>query len=206
MKAREWSETHVSGGSVRQTSHVGPQGGTITTPSVNITSRVHDRLHVFVRDELGREFDQTFINPGVGVREGHRISIVYVPDENGEPLALVNHDTGKSSVYEGRVKGLLGAPPAPVIAKFMQVYMLALLPLHMATYWLGFTGKLNHLESVFGRGGGFIEWILVNLILIGVMFAAPMFAPGVAPGLKDAVIDRVRAEVAALLAAKPSSV
>jgi len=199
VKVREWSETHVNGGSAQQTSNIGPQGGTVTSPEVRISSTVSDRLHVFVRQDDGREFDQTFVNPGVGLREGHRISIVYVPDEDGEPLALINHHTGKSRIYEGRVSPLLGARPAPLISSIMKVYMMALLPLHIATYWLGFTGKLNHLEGIFGRAGGLIEWILLNGLLIGLIVIIGMLAPGVAPGLKDQVIARIRREIERLL-------
>ena len=199
VRAREWSETHVSGGSANQTTHIGSEGGTITTPGVTVTSRVHDRLHVFVLEDGGREFDQTFINPGIGVREGHRISIIYVPDENGEPLALVNHDTGKSRVYEGRVAALLSTPAAPLNKAIMKTYMLALLPLHIATYWLGFTGKLNHLDGIFGRPGAFFEWALLNAMLFALTFIIPMFGPGVKSGLKEEVIARVRSQAEMLL-------
>ena len=200
VKVREWSETHVSGGSAKQTTHIGPEGGTVTTPGVSVTSRVHDRLHVFVREDGGREFDQTFINPGVGLREGHRISILYVPDEHGEPLALINHDTDKSRIYEGRVSRLLSPPPAPLNKLIMKIYMLALIPLHIATYWWGFTGKLNHLDGIFGRPGAFFEWTLLNAFLFALTFIIPMFAPGVKSGLKEAVIARIKGEVDTLVA------
>jgi len=199
VRTREWSETHVSGGSAKQTNYIGPEGGSITTPGVTVTSRVHDRLHVFVRDDGGHEFDQTFINPGVGVREGHRISIIYVPDENGEPLALANHDTGKSRIYEGRVAALLSPPAAPLNKAIMKAYMLAPLPLHIATYWLGFSGKLNHLDGIFGRPGAFFEWALLNALLFALTFLIPMLAPGVKSGLKDEVVARVRSQADMLL-------
>lgn len=203
VSCRAWSETHVSGGSAQKTSHLGPQGGSVTMPGVSITSTTSDKIHLFIRQEDGREFDQTFVNAGVGVREGHRVSIIYVPDEDGEPLALVNHDTGKSRIYEGRVPRLLRAPSAPLIARLTQIYMIALLPLHLLTYYWGFTGKLNHLEPVFGRAGGFFEWMLLNAVLIGVLFLLPMLAPGVASGLKAEVVAAIKRKVDESLAVRP---
>jgi hypothetical protein len=207
VRCREWSETEVHGGSAQQTSHIGPEGGSVTMPGVSISSTVRNRLHIFVRPDDGPEFDQTFVNPGVGVREGHTVSIVYVPDESGEPVALVNHDTAKSRVFEGRVKGLIAAPPAPAILRLLTgAYMLALIPLHIATYWLAFTGKLNHLDGVLGRGGGaVVEWILLNGLLIGIIALLPKLAPGVAAGLREEVIARIRRETEALIAVRPAT-
>ncbi len=206
MRCREWSETEVHGGSAQKTSHIGPEGGSVTMPGVSISSTVRNRLHIFVRPDSGPEFDQTFVNPGVGVREGHTVSIVYVPNEGGEPVALVNHDTGKSRVFESRVLSLLGAPPAsPLVAMIGPLYMIALIPLHLSTYWLAFTGKLNHLDGALGRGlGGLVEWTLLNGLLIGLMFALGLLRPGIPAGLREGVVGRIRSQVDALLATRPA--
>lgn len=206
VSCREWSETQVHGGSAQKTSHIGPEGGSVTLPGVSISSTTRDRLHIFVRPDDGPEFDQTFVNPGVGVREGHTVSIVYVPNESGEPVALVNHDTAKSRIYEGRVQGLLGAPPAPAIIRLLGgAYMLALIPLHIATYWLAFTGKLNHLDGALGRGlGGLVEWALLNGLLIGFIVVLGLLRPGIPAGLREGVIGRIRSQVDTLLAARPA--
>lgn len=196
-----WSETHVSGGSASRTSYIGPAGGHVTSPDVSITSTTAEKLQVFIREDDGREFDQRFVNPGVGLREGHRVSIVYVPDENGQPLALVNHTTGKSRIYDNRVGALLGRPPSPLLLRLVTpAYMIALLPLHILTYYLGFTGHMDHLQGMMGPMGGFVEWVLWNVLLIAGMWVLPLFGGKTPKGLREAVVEALRRRVDGLLA------
>lgn len=206
LECRVWSETHVSGGSAEQTSHVGPQGGHVTTPGVRITSSTQEKMQLFIRDDEGREFDRRFNNAGLAVREGHRVSIVFVPDEDGQAMALVNHTTGKSRVYDNRISDLVGSPPAPPLLRLVGfIYMLALLPLHILTYVLGFNGQFDHFDGVFGRMGGFVEWLFWNLVLIGGMPALSLLAPKVRPGLREDVAAALKARVDELMRSEAAS-
>lgn len=194
VRCQVWSDTRVSGGSNASTSWVGPQGGHVSTPQVSITSTTTENQQLFIRQDDGLEFDQRFINTRVAIRDGARVSIVYVPDQDGEPLAVINHNTGKSQIFENRVQKLLGAKPGnPLLGLLVPAYMLALVPLHLATWYFSFTGRMDHLEPMLGRGlGGIVEWTLWNGLLIAGIIIIGSLGPGVRKGLKAEVIETVR--------------
>ena len=184
-----WSETHVHGGSHGGSPYVGPNGGHVSTPTVSISSSTTEKLHLFIRRDDGKEFDQRFVHAGVGVRDGARVSIVYVPDEQGEPMALVNHDTGKSRVYENRISGLLGKPPSsPLLGAISFIYMLSLLPLFLFLIYWGLTGHLS-----------FLGWLGWNALLLAGMPVLAMLAPKHAKGLVAGVREALHRSVAEVL-------
>lgn len=89
LDAQNSATTHVHGG-----------GGQNNTP-VSISSTTTKHLHIFVRQDNGKEFDTTFDNLGVAVRPGHRVSVVYVGAKNesvGYSTGMLVHDTGRSAV------------------------------------------------------------------------------------------------------------
>lgn len=190
-----WSETRVQGGSQGGSSYVGPQGGHVSTPAVTISSTTAEKLLLFIQQDDGTEFDQRFVNPGVGLREGNRVSIVYVPDANGEPMALINHATGKSRVYENRVNGLLGMPPSnPVLSMIGFLYMLALLPVFVFLIYWSLTGHLS-----------FLGWLGCNALLIAGMPILSLLGPKRPKGLGIDVIQALHRRVADALAAEKAA-
>jgi hypothetical protein len=154
-----WSQTHVRGHSSGSTQYVGPNGGEITLPSTTITSSTSDRVQLFIREDDGREFDVSFTNPGVGVREGHRVSVLYVGNtaQSREQVvsndvrigALVNHDTGKHSVYERRLGQLANDPGDPISRVLGPTLVLAGVPVFIASIYFGFKWEV-----------GFVNWVL----------------------------------------------
>lgn len=107
--SQNWSETSIStttttsggGGYMHQGSgFISPASSSTTT-----SSSTTEKLRLFVREDDGDEFEAKFSEPGFGVREGHRVTIVYAGDQAsqaGYPMALVNHSTNQSKVFAER--------------------------------------------------------------------------------------------------------
>ena len=75
-------------------------GGQNNTP-VRISSITTNHLHLFVRQDNGKEFDTTFDDIGVSVRAGHRVSVIFAGPKAadvGYSAGLVVHDTNRHAV------------------------------------------------------------------------------------------------------------
>ncbi|WP_374525893.1 hypothetical protein [Sphingopyxis sp.] len=107
--SQNWSETSIStttttsggGGYMHQGSGFISPASTSTTTSSSTT----EQLRLFVREDDGDEFEAKFSEPGFGVREGHRVLIVYAGDQasrRGYPMALANLSTNQSKVFTQR--------------------------------------------------------------------------------------------------------
>jgi hypothetical protein len=86
VKVQLTTETHVSGGA--------PHAQT----AVKVHSRVINRMRFFIKRQDGKETDFSFANTTVGVREGHRVSVVLAKGPGRAPLKpilLHNHSTGQ---------------------------------------------------------------------------------------------------------------
>jgi len=112
--SQNWSETSIStttttsggGGYMHQGSgFISPSSSSTTT-----SSSTTEQLRLFVREDDGDEFEAKFSEPGFGVREGHRVTIVYAGDQasqRGYPMALANHSTNQSKVFTQRAGWLV---------------------------------------------------------------------------------------------------
>jgi hypothetical protein len=107
---QNWAETSISsstttsggGGHVHMgTGYIAPISSSTTTSSTST-----EQLRLFVQDDDGgEEFEARFSNPGFGVREGHRVTIVYagnLSSQAGYPMTLVNHSTGNERVFKNQ--------------------------------------------------------------------------------------------------------
>lgn len=112
--SQNWSETSIS--TTTTTSGGGGymhQGSGFISPSSSRTttsSSTTEQLRLFIREDDGDEFEAKFSEPGFGVREGHRVTVVYAGDQGsqrGYPMALVNHSTNKSKVFTQRAGWLV---------------------------------------------------------------------------------------------------
>ena len=86
------SETHVAGAG-------GRRGG----QSLDVRSRVINRTRIFLKAADGRERDFSFANTTVGVREGHRVSVVLAKGAGmkaAQAVLLHNHTTGQRDEME----------------------------------------------------------------------------------------------------------
>lgn len=100
------------------TTSVHGSGGGQSNRAVHISSTTTKHLHLFVRQDDGKEFDTTFDDIGLAVRTGHRVSVVYAGTKAGNTgysTGLVVHDTGRNAVCRNtanrlvqRVNGLFG--------------------------------------------------------------------------------------------------
>lgn len=89
------SETHIAGG---------PGKG---RDLVDVRSKVINRTRVFLKAADGRERDFAFANTTVGVREGHRISVVLAKGAGmkaAQVVLLHNHTTGQRDEMEAVLK------------------------------------------------------------------------------------------------------
>lgn len=192
-----WSQTHVHGHSSGSSQYVGPQGGHIDLPSVQVSSTSSDRVRLFVRDDEGREFEASFTNPGVGVREGNRVSIVYSGSQAASPeelvsedrriAALVNHSTGKSRVYEGRARALASPGGFSITGLIGLVLVLAGVPLFIASIYFGFKWEI-----------GILNWFLFWGLYIAAMMATGFLQSSKTGGLAREITAAVRQHVESL--------
>lgn len=195
IAAKVWSETRVHGGAKAGSTYVPAGGGHVSTPEVTVSSTTTEKLHLFIRRDDGREFDQRFVHAGVGLREGNRVSIVYVPEIGGEPMALVNHDTGKSRIYENRIPGLTTTTYSSPAKKAVQrPLVFANLIGFLLLAYFGFTGELSGSELLTYFG-----------VLLAGMFLAFLLGPKVPEGLRDRIKAAIQQRVDAALAADRSA-
>jgi hypothetical protein len=192
VSCRMGLETHVHGSSTGGGGHIGPTGGHIEAPTVSVSSTTSERMHLFVQEEDGTEFDIQLTNPGVGVREGHRVSLLYAHGRTPDPWmigALVNHTTKTSKVYTGRLKGLVSVPPPPLVSMVVKIASLGVLPVFALTVYLWFTGGLGILAFV---------GIWAALIVGGFLFLA--LVPNKDPALREEIAQVFHRKAAELVA------
>lgn len=75
-----------------------------------VSSSTSENLRLFVREDDRGEFDVKLSNVGFGVREGHRVTIVFAGDQAsraGYPAALINHSTGNSKIFDPQIARLV---------------------------------------------------------------------------------------------------
>lgn len=151
-----WTKTGtVIDGQNSSTTRVHGGGGQNNT-AVHISSTTTKHLHLFVRQDDGKEFDASFNNSNVAVRAGHRVSVVYVGakvDDWGRPAALVVHDTDRTAVFPARVEMFISRIEA--WAGFLMVVGIALVA------GLLFAGLVHSELFVLGFGIGLIGAVIL---------------------------------------------
>lgn len=104
--SQNWSETKLHGTSSGGSGYVGPQGGHVAAPSVSVYSTTKEQLRLFIRGEDGKEFDIQMHNLPFGVREGHRVAIVYAKNVAGTSwtgVGFANRSTERHVAFDGLV-------------------------------------------------------------------------------------------------------
>ena len=192
VACRSWSETQVRTSSTGGGGHVGPHGGHVAAPTVSVTSTASEKLHLFIQQDDGAEFDIQLTNPGIGLREGHRVSLLYAHGRDASHWmigALVNHTTRSSKTYHGRLNNMISAKTHPVAGLITLIVMLGLLPFFAYTVYLGFKGVLN-----------LITWTLLWAAIIGVGMLVSMVTKSKDGQLKAQAVEVFNTRAAALLA------
>lgn len=153
--SQNWSET-----TFRSTT-TSNGGGNFSPASTSTTtsSSTAEQLRLFVRSDNGDEFEAKFSEPGFGVREGHRVSIVYAgsqAEQSGYAMALANHSTSQSKVFAersrlivdgvGQVRGCLLLISPIFILIFLASFLgaLALIPAAIPVIWVVQKARKSH--------------------------------------------------------------
>ena len=194
------SQTHVRGHSSGESQYIGPDGGHIRPQQISISSSTSEKAHLFIRGDDGREFDVSFVNAGVAAREGNRVSLVYcgTQAESAEQItaddhwisAFINHSTGKSRIYEARVRPLAKpTPSAPWIVRMVgPVLVVAGLPVFAASVYYGFKWEV-----------GFLNWVLFWCLYFGLMLLFGWLGSVGSGALANEILAALRQRVDELL-------
>lgn len=164
------SRTHIHGHSKDENQYIGPHGGQIEAPKISISSTTSEKVNLFIDGDDGFEFEVGFVNPGIAVREGNRVSILYCgsKSESANQItsndywisAIINHSTRKSRVFEPRVRQLTKpTPSAPRIVQMVApALIIAGIPVFIASIYYGFKWEV-----------GFFKWLIFWCLYIGAM-------------------------------------
>ena len=194
------SRTHVHGHSSAESQYIGPHGGHIESPKISISSTTSEKVNLFIRGDDDREFEVGFIDPGIAVREGNRISILYC-GKNSESVdeiisndhwisAIINHSTGKSRIFEQRIRPLSKPTPAapPIVRMIAPTLIVASIPVFIASVYYGFKWEI-----------GFIKWIAFWCLYIGAMALFGWLGSIGSGALANEIISTLRQKIDSLL-------
>lgn len=165
----------VLDGQNSSTTRVFGGGGQNNSP-VHISSSTTQHLHLFVRQDDGKEFDTTFDNIGVAVRAGHRVSVIFAMpknDDGGYATGLVVHDTGRTSICRATANSL--------VKRFNE--------------WLGLAMGIFLpfvIAAIFGDWSDWgYFWLFGVLLVSGYLFSRKLHSNSV----RDAIVDGVQVEM-----------
>jgi hypothetical protein len=95
------SKTHVT--TTTETPYVQPDSWQSRAPTTTTTITTTDHLTLFIKGDHGSEWQESFVDLGVSVRPGNRVTVVYGGDRGsrmGVAVAVVNMDTREVAVDE----------------------------------------------------------------------------------------------------------
>lgn len=124
-----WSETHVSGHSSGGGGYIQDGAGHVSSPTITVSSKINEKQRIFLKLTDKSEIEIEEINLGFGVRDGHRITAIYVGNkesESGYPMAIINHSTGKEKIFYNRASWLVEKQDA--LSGCLMVFFLPILP------------------------------------------------------------------------------
>lgn len=156
--------------------------GHIHAPTTTVSTSSTEKLRVFFREDNGKEVEAEFSDTPFGVREGHRVSVVYAGPlalKSGYPVALVNHSTGNDKIFPQVVDRLLPKLSGGVALGFILGTPIVFLVL----------GAL-----LFESAAGFLILGMIAGFVPVIMKLSRRKA------LAEAVVDRIKAKVAEIIA------
>jgi hypothetical protein len=170
------SETHIAGGR-------GARAG----QTLDVRSRVINRTRVFLKGPDGRERDFSFANTTVGVREGHRLSVVLAKGaamKGPLPVVIQNHTTGQRDEFDYILKD---AVSQKIIGARWRALIGAVI------VFLAFYGTMAALHE------GKVDVVQAVLVMIGAYPVLWLVMSGVdaliLPQRERIAADRLRAEI-----------
>ena len=87
--ASNWSETRVRGSSSGGGGYIGPYGGTISAPSVSISSTVTSKHQFFLVSDDGQEIPVTLSNASLATRDGQVADAISVHGEGVSNIVVI---------------------------------------------------------------------------------------------------------------------
>ena len=84
--------------------------GYVHAPTTTTSTSSEEKLRIFLRRDDGTETEVEFWDAPFGVREGHRVSVVYAGPKaanKGVAVALINHSTDNDELFLHRLDSML---------------------------------------------------------------------------------------------------
>lgn len=156
--------------------------GYVNAPTTTVSTSSSEKLRLFFRDDNGKEIEAEFSDTPFGVREGHRVSVVYAGPmvlKSGYPVALINHSTGNDKIFLRVVDRLLPKLSGGLALGFILGTPIAFLVLG---------------AMIFESAAGF----LILGMIVG--FIPVIMKLSRRKALAEAVVDRIRSKVAEIIA------
>ncbi|MBJ7499536.1 MAG: hypothetical protein JHC57_07265 [Sphingopyxis sp.] len=157
--------------------------GHVQAPTTTVSTSSSEKLRIFFRDDNGKEIEAEFSDTPFGVREEHRVSVVYAGPaalKSGYPVALVNHSTGNDKIFLQVVDLLL-----PKLSGCLALGLILGTP-------IGFL-ILGALIFEGGMAGFFILGMIAGFVPVIMKLSRRKT-------LMNAVVDRIKAKVADVIA------
>lgn len=157
--------------------------GHVQAPTTTVSTSSSEKLRIFFRDDNGKEIEAEFSDTPFGVREEHRVSVVYAGPaalKSGYPVALVNHSTGNDKIFLQVVDLLL-----PKLSGCLALGLILGTPIAFLI--------LGALIFEGGMAGFFILGMIAGFVPVIMKLSRRKT-------LMNAVVDRIKAKVADVIA------
>ena len=156
--------------------------GHVHAPTTTVSTSSSEKLRIFFREDNGKEIEAEFSDTPFGVREGHRVSVVYegpMALKSGYPVALINHSTGNEKIFLRVVDRLIPKLSGGLALGFILGTPIAFLILG---------------AMIFESAAGFLVLGMIAGFIPVIMKLSRRKA------LMNAVVDRIKAKVAEVVA------
>lgn len=121
-----WSETHVRGSSSGGGGYIGPYGGTVSAPSVSVSSTVKNKHQFFLVYGNGHEVPITITDLDFPTRDGQVVDTVSLSCADSNPIVLVYvRATRKHLTYHGYIADIARMIWPSQVKLYLYVLLLA---------------------------------------------------------------------------------
>ena len=200
LESQTSQRTHIH---ARTTSRGDMGTGHVHSDTV-VSSSASELTRFFVQEDGGREFEANATNAGFGFRSGHRVSVVYVgtrQDNDPNPVAVINHSTGASRIFENDVKRQISEPTNWLLLLLVLITMVAG-PVVVWNLWSAISDSMRPEWQEANLGELFFKFLTAMVVGILGGIALPNMIYGLAvamrllpkprPSITSQVLDQVQ--------------
>lgn len=165
--------------------------GYVHAPTTTASTTSEEKLQIFIHQDNGREIEVSFWDAPFGVREGHRVSVIYAGPKalnKGCAVALINHSTGKSELFMRRLDSIL-----PKLSGGLALALILGTPVLFLILGVMLFGN--------GAGLGGLGMIVGFAVVIAKLSKRKNLANAVAPAIRAKIKETIEQEKAASHAA-----